>query len=245
MKRISILCCLFIFISQVWAQIPLFPTPAKYSVQKGNFEIHSQTIIEGQDEYSRQLAVTFEKELEAVRLPRKQEKNVIKLTLNPDVNLAKDGYRLHITSESATLEASSASGLFYAKESFMQLARAGKGTLPTCRIEDAPRYSWRGFMLDESRHFFGKEKVKQYLDRTYCHCSTTGFYGIPPPDCRGRGCLDTGKIERMFSVYEEIASLSELPGHIGNLLFRTVSSGIAYGTKCARKRRCTAKWIIT
>lgn len=27
-----------------------------------------------------------------------------------------------------------------------------------------PRFEWRGFMLDESRHFFGKEKVKQYLD---------------------------------------------------------------------------------
>lgn len=28
----------------------------------------------------------------------------------------------------------------------------------------SPRYSWRGFMLDEARHFFGKEKVKELLD---------------------------------------------------------------------------------
>ena len=31
-------------------------------------------------------------------------------------------------------------------------------------ITDQPRYQWRGFMLDESRHFFGKEKVKQLLN---------------------------------------------------------------------------------
>lgn len=30
--------------------------------------------------------------------------------------------------------------------------------------QDNPRFSWRGFMLDESRHFFGKEKVMQSLD---------------------------------------------------------------------------------
>ena len=31
-------------------------------------------------------------------------------------------------------------------------------------IEDAPRFGWRGFMLDEGRHFFGKEEVKRVLD---------------------------------------------------------------------------------
>ena len=40
----------------------------------------------------------------------------------------------------------------------------GKGNVRACKIQDQPRYGWRGFMLDESRHFFGKEKVKQYLD---------------------------------------------------------------------------------
>ena len=63
-----------------------------------------------------------------------------------------------------SLEASSKSGLFYAKETLLQLIRFYDGKLPVCRIEDYPRYEWRGFMLDESRHFFGKEKVKQYLD---------------------------------------------------------------------------------
>ena len=44
------------------------------------------------------------------------------------------------------------------------MSRFGNGKVKCCTINDAPRYQWRGFMLDESRHFFGKEKVKQYLD---------------------------------------------------------------------------------
>ncbi len=37
-------------------------------------------------------------------------------------------------------------------------------TAPT-RISASPRAQWRGFMLDEARHFFGKEAVKALLDR--------------------------------------------------------------------------------
>lgn len=55
-------------------------------------------------------------------------------------------------------------GAFRGEETLKQLLRSGKGTTSACVINDAPRYSWRGFMLDESRHFFGKEKVKQLLD---------------------------------------------------------------------------------
>lgn len=32
------------------------------------------------------------------------------------------------------------------------------------RIYDSPRFGWRGLMLDEARHFFGEEKVRQILD---------------------------------------------------------------------------------
>ena len=32
-------------------------------------------------------------------------------------------------------------------------------------LPDAERFAWRGLMLDEARHFFGKETVKAYLDR--------------------------------------------------------------------------------
>lgn len=36
--------------------------------------------------------------------------------------------------------------------------------IPTVTIEDAPRFEWRGIMLDVSRHFYTKEEVKELLD---------------------------------------------------------------------------------
>ena len=75
-----------------------------------------------------------------------------------------EAYTLVVEPNSILLQASSEAGLFYAKEALLQLSRFGKGNVRACKIQDQPRYGWRGFMLDESRHFFGKEKVKQYLD---------------------------------------------------------------------------------
>ncbi|MBP5791327.1 MAG: family 20 glycosylhydrolase [Kiritimatiellae bacterium] len=37
-------------------------------------------------------------------------------------------------------------------------------TIPCCEIKDSPRCPWRGVLLDESRHFFGRETVKALLD---------------------------------------------------------------------------------
>lgn len=45
-----------------------------------------------------------------------------------------------------------------------QLLRSD-GTIPAVEIEDAPRFAWRGFMLDVARHFFTKEEVMALLDR--------------------------------------------------------------------------------
>jgi hexosaminidase len=39
----------------------------------------------------------------------------------------------------------------------------------TVRIEDQPRFPWRGFMLDVSRHFFSKDEVKRVLDEMALH----------------------------------------------------------------------------
>ena len=41
--------------------------------------------------------------------------------------------------------------------------------MPCVQIEDQPRFAWRGFMLDVSRHFFTKAEVKQMLDVMALH----------------------------------------------------------------------------
>ena len=77
-------------------------------------------------------------------------------------------YTLKIESNKIIITSSSHEGIFYGLVSLLQMLKTQPVgaivNIPNCEISDAPRFQWRGFMLDESRHFFGKEKVKQLLD---------------------------------------------------------------------------------
>ena len=97
------------------------------------------------------------------------------IRLSQDVSLAEEGYVLDIAKDGITLSASTATGLFYGLQTLMKLmpanvilGKAGNGTenyaLPLAKIEDEPRFPYRGFMLDVSRHFFSVEQVKKMID---------------------------------------------------------------------------------
>lgn len=78
-------------------------------------------------------------------------------------------YELIVQNGQIKLLAQGEKGYFNAINSLLQLlsfhgAQDAKAKIPNVHIIDEPLFSWRGFMLDESRHFFGKEKVKQLLD---------------------------------------------------------------------------------
>ena len=165
MKRTILFFLLFVIVCPVFSQVNLFPTPAKFSKGKGVFEINKNTVFEGTGQYANQLATDL---LYGIKELKQTENdaanNRVCLELKDDSYRPKEGYTLTVSSDKIHLEASTESGLFYAKEALLQLARFYKGKIPASRIEDYPRFEWRGFMLDESRHFFGKEKVKQYLD---------------------------------------------------------------------------------
>ena len=81
--------------------------------------------------------------------------------------LNEEGYEL-IIGDNIVVVAGHEQGYFNAVNSLLQLMdyyKTSQGIkIPKMHIKDAPAYGWRGFMLDESRHFFGKDKVKQLLD---------------------------------------------------------------------------------
>ena len=167
MKKLTFVFLLFFLsVYSVCSQVRMFPTPATYSMGKGVFYVNKKTVTEGAGEYAGKLASDLQESMKTLRLTDKEAtNNRIRLSLNNNPEIKKDGYRLVISPEEALLEASTESGLFYAKETLLQFIRFYENKLPVLRMEDYPRYEWRGFMLDESRHFFGKAKVKQYLDR--------------------------------------------------------------------------------
>ena len=78
-----------------------------------------------------------------------------------DADLPAEGYRLVISPSEVTISSHDAAGAFYARQTIRRLGNP----LPCGTIEDWPSFRWRGLMLDEGRHFFGKEVVKRCLDR--------------------------------------------------------------------------------
>lgn len=87
-----------------------------------------------------------------------------------DGTLPEEGYRLDVNDDEIKVEASGEKGWTYALITLRQIMKAddeGKPFLlecPCCRIEDAPRYSYRGFMLDEARNFLGEDVMKRVLN---------------------------------------------------------------------------------
>ena len=79
-----------------------------------------------------------------------------------DASIPAEGYRLSVAADGITITASGAAGKFYARQTLKQLTSDKK--IPCVEIEDAPAYSWRGVHMDDCRHFFGKETVKQVMD---------------------------------------------------------------------------------
>lgn len=81
-----------------------------------------------------------------------------------------EGYVIRIVAECANVHAATPAGHFNGLQTLAQLIRnADRDTeglikLPGAFIVDQPRFAWRGFMLDESRHFTGEAGVKRLLD---------------------------------------------------------------------------------
>lgn len=78
-----------------------------------------------------------------------------------------EGYSLGVSSAGVRIEAGSSAGAFYGMQTLMQLVPPGRGDylpVPCVEIVDSPRFSWRGLMLDVSRHFFTKQEVMRYID---------------------------------------------------------------------------------
>ena len=97
------------------------------------------------------------------------------IVLSLDENMGAEAYKLYVAPKRIDITAATAAGFFYAFQTLKQLmprnVMAGvpdenvkEWSVPAVFIEDEPRFGWRGFMLDEGRHFYGKEEIKKILD---------------------------------------------------------------------------------
>ncbi len=71
-------------------------------------------------------------------------------------------YSLHVMGSQVYIKAADNAGIFYAFQTLAQLMP--KGFIPNMKIEDAPRFRYRGLHLDVGRHFFPVDFIKKYID---------------------------------------------------------------------------------
>ncbi|MFX1595273.1 MAG: beta-N-acetylhexosaminidase [Promethearchaeota archaeon] len=102
------------------------------------------------------------------------QKSINLIQLDGINNLGPEGYILEIKPSKIEIKGNSPAGVFYGIQTLRQLLPIEiesntivnniNWEIPCVKIEDYPRFSWRGYMLDEARHFHGKDVVKKLLN---------------------------------------------------------------------------------
>ncbi len=160
-------------------QLSVVPLPSSVTPGHGYFSLKDGTklIVVNSDERVKKAAAIFVADLQ-----KKQSLNVIPdenstasendaillNLLSPEVP-GDESYVLDCGRRSITINASSPAGIFYGLMTLEQIALSadsvtGSVQIPVMKIEDTPRFKWRGMHLDVGRHFMPADAVKKYID---------------------------------------------------------------------------------
>ncbi len=164
----------------------IIPKPQRLLSGNGTFLLTNQTRYLSDTSLSKNAIMYLQSHLKLnagyrLQKGRTSKDNSIRFHYHPEKIKKLEAYRLHIEKEQVTIEARDKAGFFYAVVSLMQLMepaiwrpsgsnrRQKNWPIPSCTIEDYPRYHWRGMMLDTSRNFFSTAYVKKFIDRMAQH----------------------------------------------------------------------------
>ncbi|WP_034045626.1 family 20 glycosylhydrolase [Wocania ichthyoenteri] len=172
--------------------IQVIPKPETLKLNEGNFEFNENTVFyvtdEAQSTVSQILIDRFKMaqgwDLKMVKAQPKS--NFIQFKTSE--NIEEEGYKLVVENNIITIEFNDFNGLLYGVQTLRQLLPTAiesqskitdvNWVIPNLEIVDAPRFQWRGLMLDVSRHFFKKEYIKKTIDRLAYHKMNTFHFHL-------------------------------------------------------------------
>ncbi|RJG56205.1 beta-hexosaminidase [Sphingobium terrigena] len=152
--------------------LPLIPMPARIAPSAGTLRIAAGSLVSapGNDVGAAKAAKLLISQVQKDRgiALASGAGGVIRFERDASVDAA-EGYRLDVTPQGATIRAREDRGLIWGAMTLAQLlspdARFGQAvTLPAVSIEDAPRFVWRGLMMDVARHFQPVETLYPIID---------------------------------------------------------------------------------
>jgi len=136
-----------------------------------------------------------------------------------------ESYSLEVTGDRATLRAPTVVGALRGLETVLQLATGDRGGwyLPAVTIQDAPRFRWRGLLIDIARHWMPMDVLKRNLDLmaavklNVLHLHLTEDQGFRIESKRYPSLHEKGSIYRI----SEITITASIPPQIGFAIARS------------------------
>ncbi len=147
--------------------INVIPHPNKLITKDGSYTIRENTTLfystkaEATANYLRHELFPAAK-LHSIKKVPKGKSGIILELIPAQTETSTESYQLSVTKNLIHIRAASNTGLFYGIQTLRQLIN--ERMIPCVEIEDTPRFPWRAYMLDVSRHFRTKAFVKQMLD---------------------------------------------------------------------------------
>ncbi len=177
MKNLT-LSFLFLISTSLFAQ-NIIPKPVSLAWQSGSFQVNPQTSIVIPDNAADVAEIAENLRLRilittgfSLEVKNQNAKNAIIFEL--DKNLAEEAYELAVKPSQIIIKAATAKGFFYAYQTMLQLADENifssskqnnwNLSFKACQIKDAPRFAYRGLMLDVGRHMMPVSFIKKYID---------------------------------------------------------------------------------
>lgn len=155
------------------AKPALMPYPAKIKWHSGHLEVADSLVVES-DNLSLEKRKVINSLLGSLGLKTSSDKqsNAVLDIQIANANLEaktprlgnEESYRLKITSTGISLTAPEYWGVLHGVQTLRQLYQVESQSFPLVTIEDAPRFPWRGLLIDSVRHFIPVTAIKRQLD---------------------------------------------------------------------------------
>jgi hexosaminidase len=176
-------CCLLVACSpqeappaEATQPISVIPAPAKVAVKRGAFELSAATPVRyaagSPGEQVASYFVDLMKRTRKVALAASAGEIGAEQTISFELQAregsqVEEGYSLVVSPKRVLVSSHSPRGLFYGAVTLWQLAAGAQ--IPVVEIDDAPRFRWRGLLLDSARHYQSPQFIERLIDTMAWH----------------------------------------------------------------------------
>lgn len=146
----------------------IIPTPSNFIINDGEVEIFNNysIVIDQNFNLSEQLINSVFDGIVNIDFDNTNEV-ISRITVDLDESINAESYQLSVSDGGISISSADSAGALYALQSLKQIFLISKlenAPLKFIEINDSPKFSYRGMLLDISRNFYGPDKIKQIID---------------------------------------------------------------------------------